>query len=83
MYMPIYEFMNKESGLIEDHLVKIADVEQFLLDNPLLTKTMTTAPSIGDPVRLGVRKQDGGWREVLTKVSERTPGGKGLKDNIR
>jgi len=32
------------------------------------------SPSIGDPVRLGVRKVDDGFREVLSKVHEKTYG---------
>jgi putative FmdB family regulatory protein len=32
------------------------------------------SPSIGDPVRLGIRKVDDGFREVLSKVHEKTYG---------
>jgi len=32
-----------------------------------------------DPVRLGVRKIDGGFREVLSKINEKTAGSR-LKD---
>lgn len=35
---------------------------------------MLGSPSIGDPVRLGVRKVDDGFREVLSKVHEKTYG---------
>lgn len=37
-------------------------------------KVMFTAPSIGDPVRLGFRRPDNGFREVLQKIHEKTPG---------
>jgi len=31
-------------------------------------------PSIGDPVRLGIRKPDNGFKEVLQKIHEGSPG---------
>jgi putative FmdB family regulatory protein len=33
-----------------------------------------TAPMICDPVRVGVRKADNGFKEVLQKIDERAPG---------
>lgn len=81
--MPIYEFINTNTGVVEEHMVKIADVDRFLADNPALQKTMTAAPGIGDSVRLGIRKNDNGWKEVLQRVAEKTPGGKTLNDSIR
>ena len=32
--MPIYEFKNKETGEIEEHMMRISEQEQFLKDNP-------------------------------------------------
>jgi len=43
-------------------------------------KVMFSAPSIGDAVRLGIRRPDGGFRDVLHKIHEKMPGSK-LKDN--
>lgn len=31
-------------------------------------KTIGGAPSLGDPVRLGIRKIDGGFKEVLQRI---------------
>jgi putative FmdB family regulatory protein len=33
------------------------------------------APSIGDPIRLGIKKPDAGWGEVLSKVKKAHPRG--------
>jgi putative FmdB family regulatory protein len=33
-----------------------------------------TAPMICDPVRVGARKMDSGFKEVLQKIHERAPG---------
>lgn len=37
-------------------------------------KVMFTAPTIGDPVRLGIRRPDGGFTEVLQKIHAKNPG---------
>lgn len=39
-------------------------------------------PSMGDPQRLGVRRPDDGFKDVLRKIDSRTPGSV-LKDNCR
>jgi hypothetical protein len=81
--MPLYEFLNCDTGDIEEHQVRMSELDEFIKNNPKLTKVIATAPSIGDSVRLGIKKNDQGWKEVLHKVAEKTPGGKMLKDNIR
>lgn len=37
-------------------------------------KVILTAPALGDPVRLGIRRPDGGFKEVLQKIHEKVPG---------
>ena len=37
-------------------------------------KTILGAPSIGDPVRLGVIKPDSGFKEVMQKIHAANPG---------
>jgi hypothetical protein len=81
--MAIYEFKNTETDEVYEKQMTIADMEQYLKDNPTHIRHHSSAASMGDPVRLGLRKQDNGFREVLQKISERTPGAKGLKDHIR
>lgn len=79
--MPTYDFRNKDTGEITTRIMKIAEKEQYLADNPHLESYIGTAPAMGDPVRMGVRKIDGGFKEVLQKISERTPGGKAIRDH--
>lgn len=71
--MPIYTFKDLNTGEVFEHSMKIAELDQFRNDNPHL-QTIITAPMICDPVRVGVTKVDGGFKEVLQKVHERTPG---------
>ena len=81
--MPTYNFRDTNSGEEIEISMRISELDQYKLDNPHMVQFLTRAPSIGDPVRLGVTKLDNGFREVLSKVAEKTPGGGRLKDHIR
>ena len=81
--MPTYMFKNTETGEVFEKQMKISELDQYKLDNPTHERYFDSAPPLGDAVRLGVRKLDNGFREVLQKISERAPAAKGLKDNIR
>lgn len=72
--MPTYDFRDKNTGEIFTKVMKIAEKEQYLQDNPHIEPTITSAPAIGDPVRLGVRKVDTGFKDVLQKIHQRSPG---------
>ena len=37
-------------------------------------KVILTAPTLGDPVRLGIRRPDNGFKEVLQKIHDKAPG---------
>jgi hypothetical protein len=65
--MPTYAFKDTTTGEMFEKVMKIADREQYLQENPNLQQ-MVTAPVLIDPVRLGVRKVDSGFKEVLQKI---------------
>lgn len=70
--MPTYEFRNKETGEVTEVFMKMSAKDQYLIDNPHLEQTMTQAPAFsGDHITL---KKDNGFKEVLQKIHERTPG---------
>lgn len=79
--MPRYEFRNTITGEIFEKTMKISEKETYLELNPDVESWFSSAPSVGDPVRLGVRRIDNGFKEVLQKVAEKTPGGQALKNN--
>ena len=76
--MPTYTFRNKQTGEVFDRLMKISDREQFLIDNPDLESIIGGAPALGDSVRLGIRRPDGGFNEVLSKI-----GAANYKSNLK
>ena len=77
--MPIYTFADtsKEPEEFMEFTMKIAELDQFKLDNPHLQQIILRAPSIGDAHRLGLIKPDDGFRDVLKNVKHHHK-----KDNI-
>ena len=53
---------------------KITMSEEYLKQNPQLETMVNGAPMICDPVRVGARKMDTGFKEVLQKIHSRAPG---------
>lgn len=68
--MPKYTFLNKESNDIEEYYFNISSYDDFIKDNPHLERYHEPGigPAMGDPVRLGIRKPDSGFQEVLSKI---------------
>lgn len=71
--MPTYRFRNKETDEVTEVVMKIAELDAYREANPHL-ETIITAPMVCDPVRVGARKPDTGFKEVLQKIHERSPG---------
>lgn len=71
--MPTYDFRDTNTGEVFTRIMKIADRDQYLIENPHI-EAVLSAPNLIDPVRLGVRKTDNGFKEVLQKIHEKTPG---------
>jgi len=71
--MPTYNFRNKETGEVTEVVMKIAELDNYRAANPHL-ETIIGSPMICDPVRVGARKMDTGFKEVLQRIHEKTPG---------
>ena len=71
--MPTYEFRDVKTGEVTEHFFKSWESkDEFLAQNPQYQQTMTKAPAVvGDHVTI---KKDTGFKEVLQKIHERTPG---------
>lgn len=71
--MPIYEFRDKNTGEVIEKMMKISELDNFRKENPHL-ESIINAPMVCDPVRVGARKMDTGFKEVLQRIHEKTPG---------
>jgi hypothetical protein len=72
--MPTYSFRNKDTGEVFDQVMRIAEREEFLKQNPHLESIITGAPAFtGDHISV-VKKHDTGFKEVLQRIHQKTPG---------
>ena len=69
--MPLYEFIDSDTGEKFELLLKIAERDEFLEANPNV-KGVMSAPMIVSGVD-GLRKPDEGFNEVLQKIGEQNP----------
>lgn len=71
--MPFYKFHNKKTEEVYEKFLKISELDSYRDANPDV-ETIMQAPMLCDPVRVGARKLDTGFKEVLQKIHETTPG---------
>jgi hypothetical protein len=71
--MPTYVFRDTNTNEQFEKVMKISELDSFRAENPHL-ETVIQAPAVCDPVRVGARKTDTGFKEVLQKIHERAPG---------
>ena len=82
--MPLYDFKCNDCSEIFTVMCKIADRDQQVCPKCGTSHYQphhTQAPPIGDSVRLGVTKADGGFQEVLSKI-HRANYGSNLADKL-
>ena len=70
--MPLYDFKNIETDEIEEHMVKISDYDQFVLDNPHLTRQLS-APMFSYDNKSLVSQAGSEWNDVLKSVKSGMP----------
>jgi len=71
--MPIYQYKNEETGEVTDKFMSISDMEQFEIDNPHMKKIIQPV-AFGDAMRLGVKKTDDSFNDILKTIKKRSPG---------
>lgn len=75
--MPTYRMLCKDCATQFEVFCKIAEMDDPHKCPQCQSTSWTreiTAPMICDPVRVGARKMDSGFKEVLQKIHEKTPG---------
>jgi len=75
--MPIYDYKCKACDHEFEKNVKIAnmtDPQECPECKGETERVIRGAPSMGDPVRLGLIRPDNGFRDVLRKIHATTPG---------
>ena len=72
--MHTYTFENTENGERFDRILSMAERQEYLDQNPNIKQLIVNAPALGDSVRLGLRKPDDAFRDVLKNVKKHHPG---------
>ena len=73
--MPTYRFHNEDTGEEFEEFMMISELDSYLKNNPNLTQMLNGVPGIGDSVRLGMKKPDNGFRDVLREIKKRNSRG--------
>jgi hypothetical protein len=72
--MPTYSFRDKDTGVTHDKFLSFSGRDEYLKQNPNLEQVHTSAPAFtGDHIS-AVKKHDTGFKEVLQRIHEKTPG---------
>jgi hypothetical protein len=80
--MPTYNFRNLNTGEETEVTMKIAELDAYKEEHPELQQFLSKAPSIGDPIRLGLKKPDDGFKDVLKNVKSHHKGSRTINNKI-
>lgn len=80
--MPTYNFKNINTNEEFEVTMKISDLDAYKEAHPELIQFISKPPAIGDSVRLGLRKPDAGFRDVLKNVKQHHPGSRNIQNKI-
>lgn len=72
--MPVYNFRNTETNEIVEKIMKIAERDQWMIDNPTFEQYHSRAPVLGDPVRMGITKPPSDFQKEIIGRVQRMPG---------
>tara|TARA_Y100001968_G_scaffold188235_1_gene172573 strand:- start:598 stop:909 length:312 start_codon:yes stop_codon:yes gene_type:complete len=70
--MPIYTFENTKTGKVYDDMMSIAEKEEFLEKNKHIKQKLTTINISSGVVGINM-KNDGGWKDNLSRIAEAHP----------
>jgi len=67
-YLPNYSFEDTKTNEQFDKTMSMSERETYLLNNPHIKQTFKRFPGVVDSVRIGVRRPDDNFRDVLKKA---------------
>ncbi len=71
--MPIYTFENTKTKKVYDEMMSIAEKEEFLEKNKHIKQLLTTINISSGVVGISGMKNDGGWKDNLSRIAEAHP----------
>ena len=76
--MPTYVFRNKETDEIEEHIMKISELDQFKEDNPNLVIQLQGLNMVSDVKSMHTRA-GGEWQDHLKRIKSKSGRGNTIK----
>lgn len=68
--MANYTFLDTKTDKEFDIDMPISELDDYKARNPHLEQIISRAPALADPSRLGLRKPDAGFRDVLKRIKK-------------
>lgn len=68
--MPIYTFLDTETGDVFEETMSMSERENFLKKNKHIQQQIVSAPAIGDSIRIGLKKPDDAFRDRLREIKK-------------
>lgn len=68
--MPTYQFLNQDTGKIDELVMTISERDQFVIDNPSMVQQLNKL-NLGDPIRMGVTKPPESFRDILRNIKDK------------
>lgn len=75
--MPSYTFESKTTGEQHTVVLSFAERDEYEKNHPDLFQVISRSPLI-DPTKLGLKKPDDGFREVLRRIQSNHPLSNGI-----
>lgn len=66
--MPVYSIRDNDTLDEFEVTMKYSELTEYLASNPNFQQIFTKFPGVVDPVRVGIRKTDNSFRDVLSKA---------------
>ena len=79
--MPTYIFKNEQTGVNEEHFMRMSELDQFKLDNPHLNQQLITAGFVGELTKTSGSLPEG-FKDTLREMKKKHPTATSLDKHI-
>ena len=76
--MPNYNFKNTITGEEFTEFMSMKDKDNLLEQNKDIIQMLSAPPGFGDSIKMGMKKPDDGFRDILRRVKSHHPLGRGI-----
>jgi hypothetical protein len=66
--LPYFKFRDAKTGEEKIEFMTMSERDNYLLENPHITQEIYGFPGSADPTRLGLKKPEGGFRDLLKHI---------------